>query len=117
MSTNLSTRTGIVPLVVLFAFHQRHLEVVWRLCLAIGAILPLTVFWFRLKMVPSRQYEKHALRKNIPYRIILKYYYRPIIVTSALFFLYDYIACVTHLSGLSALCGIFTDVLFKLCPF
>ncbi|KAI5480317.1 metabolite transport protein [Pseudohyphozyma bogoriensis] len=83
---------GIVPLVVLFAFHQRHLEIVWRLCLAIGVILPLSVFWFRYKMVPSRQYEKHALRRKIPYGLILKHYWRPIVVTSALFFLYDFIA-------------------------
>jgi hypothetical protein len=44
---------GLVPLIVLFAFHQRHLEVVWRLSLALGAVLPLSVFYFRVKMVPN----------------------------------------------------------------
>lgn len=61
-----------VPLVVLFAFHQSHFEVVWRLCLAIGAVLPLSIFYFRLKMISNTQYEKHALRANVPYKLIFK---------------------------------------------
>ncbi|EIM87179.1 metabolite transport protein [Stereum hirsutum FP-91666 SS1] len=83
---------GIVPLVVLFAFHQSHFEVVWRLCLAIGAVLPLSIFYFRLKMISNTQYEKHALRSNVPYKLIFKRYWRSILGTSILFFLYDYIA-------------------------
>jgi len=40
-----------VFLIVISAAGEDHLETVWRVCFGIGILLPLTVFFFRLRMM------------------------------------------------------------------
>jgi MFS family permease len=81
---------GLVPLLLLLCYHQqvKHYEAVWRVSLAMGLIPPLTIFWFRYKMATSTAYRKSAARKqHIPYRLIIKRYWRPLLGCSLGWFL------------------------------
>ncbi|KAI8063464.1 putative metabolite transport protein [Gongronella butleri] len=81
----------IVPVILLAICGEGGLEVVWRLSLGLGLILPVTVFYFRLKMLNSNAYAKEALTKKIPYWIILKHYWPKLLITGGIWFLYDFI--------------------------
>jgi len=81
---------GLVPLLLILCFHQNeaHYHIVWRLALALGAIPPLSIFWFRYKMAVSTAYKKSAAKKqHIPYRLIFKRYWRPLLGCSIGWFL------------------------------
>jgi MFS family permease len=78
-------------LIVLCAAGTDHLSTVWRVCAGIGCIWPLTVFYFRLKMSTSELYQKGAIRKRVPYRLVLKYYWPRLIGTCGAWFLYDFV--------------------------
>ena len=54
----------IVFLIVFKICTQRHLSTVWRVCFGIGVLLPLTVFYFRLKMLNSKLYRRGAIKKG-----------------------------------------------------
>jgi MFS family permease len=78
-------------LIVLSAAGQEHLSTVWRVCFGIGILLPLSVFYFRLKMLNSKLYRKSAIRHNVPYGLALRYYWKTLIGTCGAWFLYDFV--------------------------
>ena len=43
-----------VFLIVLSAAGEDHLNTVWRVCFGIGILLPLTVFYFRMRMLTTQ---------------------------------------------------------------
>lgn len=81
----------IVFLIVLSAAGSNHLSTVWRVCFGIGCILPLTVFYFRIKMLNSKLYRRGAIKRRIPYGLVLRYYWKSLIGTCGAWFLYDFV--------------------------
>lgn len=83
----------IVFLVVLCICGNKvsHLNLVWRICFGIGVLLPLSVFYFRLKMLNSKLYRRGAIKKNVPYGLVVRYYWKTLIGTAGAWFLYDFI--------------------------
>ncbi|KXH28435.1 hypothetical protein CSAL01_11302 [Colletotrichum salicis] len=55
----------------------------------VSLILPLAIFFFRLRLVDSQQYQKHAIQPNIPYRLAIKFYWKPLLGCCSAWFLYD----------------------------
>lgn len=43
--------------------------------------LPVTIFFFRIRMANSTQYRKHAIRSQYPYWLTLKRYWKPMLGT------------------------------------
>ncbi|KAH9985399.1 MFS Git1p-related glycerophosphoinositol permease [Russula compacta] len=80
-----------VFLVVLSIAGENHLNTVWRVCFGIGIVLPLTVLIFRLRMLSSKLYRKGAIKKRVPYYLVFKCYWRPLIGTCGAWFLYDFV--------------------------
>ncbi|KAL7790802.1 major facilitator superfamily domain-containing protein [Trichoderma ceciliae] len=80
-----------VFLIVLSAAGEKHLSTVWRVCFGIGIILPLSVFYFRLKMLNSKLYRKSAIRRHVPYGLVIRYYWKTLIGTCGAWFLYDFV--------------------------
>ncbi|OAA59445.1 Major facilitator superfamily transporter [Cordyceps fumosorosea ARSEF 2679] len=80
-----------VFLIVLSAAGENHLSTVWRVCFGIGVLLPLTVFYFRLKMLNSKLYRRGAIKKRVPYKLVIRYYWKALIGTCGAWFLYDFI--------------------------
>jgi MFS family permease len=82
---------GCAALIVLAAYNFQTTEGVWRICLGLGFILPLFLFPFRVRMVDSTQYRKHAMKQDIPYWLIIKRYWKPMLGTSLAWFMYDFV--------------------------
>jgi hypothetical protein len=75
-------------LVVLSACHQSHYNTVWRVCFGIGCIWPLSVFYFRIRMLNSALYRRGAIKRHVPYKLVLQYYWKTLIGTCGAWFLY-----------------------------
>lgn len=82
----------IVPVILLAICGEGGLEVVWRLSIGLGLLLPLNVLYFRLKMLNSDMYQKQALTRNVPYFLIFKKYWPKLLVTGGIWFLYDFVS-------------------------
>lgn len=80
-----------VFLIVLSAAGSDRLSTIWRVCFGIGVALPLTVFYFRLKMLNSKLYRRGAIKRHVPYKLVLRYYWKTLIGTCGAWFLYDFI--------------------------
>ncbi|GAB7345894.1 hypothetical protein MBLNU457_4134t2 [Dothideomycetes sp. NU457] len=78
-------------LIVLSAAGQTHLSTVWRVCFGIGVLFPLTVFYFRIKMLNSVLYRRGAIKKRVPYGLVVRYYWKRLIGTCLAWFLYDFV--------------------------
>ncbi|CAA7266543.1 unnamed protein product [Cyclocybe aegerita] len=80
-----------VFLIVLSIAGENHLQTVWRVCFGVGIALPLTVFYFRLRMLTSKLYREGAIKRRVPYWLIVKRYWKSLIGTCGAWFLYDFI--------------------------
>ncbi|KAI0200262.1 putative glycerophosphoinositol permease [Astrocystis sublimbata] len=80
-----------VFLIVLNAAGADHLNTVWRVSFGIGVIWPLSVFYFRWKMLNSKLYRCGAIKKRVPYKLVLRYYWKSLIGTCGAWFLYDFV--------------------------
>lgn len=78
-------------LIVLSAAGTNHLSTVWRVCFGIGVIFPLSVFYFRLKMLNSKLYRRGAIKKRVPYLLVIRYYWKRLLGTCGAWFLYDFV--------------------------
>ncbi|KAK5939462.1 hypothetical protein PMZ80_007839 [Knufia obscura] len=86
---------GLVPLLLILCVNQdeSRYEIVWRTSLALGAVPPLAIFWFRYRMAVSTAYRKSSMKKqNPPYLLIIKRYWRPLLGTSCTWFVYNFVA-------------------------
>ncbi|KAH7175640.1 major facilitator superfamily domain-containing protein [Dactylonectria macrodidyma] len=86
---------GLVPLLLLLCVGQKEDKygIVWRTSFALGAVPPLAIFWFRLRMAVATAYRKSSMRKQrVPYKLALKRYYRPLIGVASCWFLYNWIS-------------------------
>jgi MFS family permease len=80
---------ALVPLLLLLCVGQQvsKYEIVWRLSFALGAIPPLSILWFRMRMAISTAYRKSAMRKQrVPYKLAFKRYWRSVLGCSATWF-------------------------------
>lgn len=79
-----------MALIVLAAYNNHSSEGVWRICFGLGLVLPMTLFFFRIRMIDSTQYRKHSMKK-FPYWLVLKRYWKPMLGTSLAWFMYDFV--------------------------
>lgn len=94
--TNLPLSLGgpfalIIFLIVYCAAGPEHLSTIWRVCFGLGVIWPLSIFYFRYKMATSHLYKASAMKKNVPYWLVLKYYWPRLIGTCGCWFIYDFV--------------------------
>ncbi|CAI7663248.1 unnamed protein product [Penicillium bialowiezense] len=82
---------GLVALIVLACYDQRASEGVWRITFGLGIVLPLSICFFRIRMINSTQYQKHAIKSNYPYWLVLRRYWKPMLGTSLAWFCYDFV--------------------------
>lgn len=82
---------GVVALIVLAAYNQRISDGVWRICFGIGFVLPVGLLFFRLRLLNSTQYRKHAIKQKIAYLLVIKRYWKPMLGTSLAWFMYDFV--------------------------
>ncbi|GAA6046729.1 hypothetical protein JCM3770_003138 [Rhodotorula araucariae] len=97
LSTNTMIDIGFVvgsfvPLVLVWIFTEDHLRAVWRLTFGLGIVPASLVLLWRLRMPrePTR-YRESSIRKNVPYRLVFKRYWRSFVGVSLAWFIYDFI--------------------------
>ncbi|PTN13399.1 Git1p [Saccharomyces cerevisiae] len=97
MVTNLSLAFGgpfatiIFLIVYKICSGTKHLEAIWRTVFAIGCFWPLSVFYFRWKTATREVYEKGRIKRNIPYFLALKFYWKRLLGTCGTWFMYDFV--------------------------
>lgn len=77
MFTNVQIDAGfvvaaLVPMIVVLATSENHLRAAWRICLALGVIPPLSLFYLRLKLKEPEEYNRQKMNKY-PVWLIIKY--------------------------------------------
>lgn len=84
--------SSFVPLVLLWIFSERHLTVIWRLTLALGAIPPISLFFMRRKMKNSDAYEKLNMKtvSHFPFWLVVKFYWFRLALACIIWFIYDF---------------------------
>ncbi|KAJ5318193.1 hypothetical protein PENANT_c052G01203 [Penicillium antarcticum] len=82
---------GLVALIVLACYNQHDSEGVWRITFGLGIVLPLSICFFRVRMINSTQYRKHAIKSQYPYMLVLRRYWKPMLGTSLAWFCYDFV--------------------------
>ncbi|KZV75526.1 MFS Git1p-like glycerophosphoinositol permease [Peniophora sp. CONT] len=102
-----------VYLIVLSAAGEDHLPTVWRTCFGIGILLPLTVLIFRLKMISSKLYRDSAIKHNVPYGLVIKYYWKTLIGTCGAWFLYDFVTFPNGVFSGVIIAGVVKDTSVK----
>lgn len=67
---------SFVPLVLVLIFGDKNLEPVWRLTFGLGIVPAALVLLWRLRMPREPEhYRQSALKRNVPYFLILKRYW------------------------------------------
>ncbi|KAJ3065292.1 Plasma membrane permease, mediates uptake of glycerophosphoinositol and glycerophosphocholine [Podochytrium sp. JEL0797] len=69
----------MVMLILLSAFGTGNLEAVWRTAFGLGALLPLSVFYFRMKMGNSERFKEQAITKKVPYSLAIRKYWKSLL--------------------------------------
>ncbi|KAK6463567.1 permease [Scheffersomyces coipomensis] len=101
MCTNFPLALGGPFALIIFLVVNRitgnHYNALWRTMFAIGCFWPMSVFYFRWKMVTSVLYKKSAVSR-VPFKDMVWYYslavrkyWRRIIGTCVAWFLYDFV--------------------------
>ncbi|KAK7960378.1 glycerophosphoinositol permease 1 [Apiospora saccharicola] len=96
VSTNAAIISGfvassIVSLIVIAAYGGEPSEGIWRICFGIGIVLPLSIFFFRMRLSDSEQYQKHAIQRKVPYWLAIKFYWKALLGCCSAWFLYDFV--------------------------
>ncbi|KAJ7126051.1 major facilitator superfamily domain-containing protein [Mycena epipterygia] len=96
LSTNVAIVSGFVgssitSVVILAIADNKASDIVWRFGFGIGIVLPLSIFFFRMRLVNSTQYAKHAIHRKFPYKLALKRYWKVLLGCCGAWFLYDFI--------------------------
>lgn len=83
----------IVPLVLLYIFSDTNLTPVWRLTIGLGAIPPLSLFYFRTKFKEPDTFRKNNFKRTRPpYILALRYYGPRLVVICIVWMLYNFIS-------------------------
>ncbi|KAG0346782.1 Plasma membrane permease, mediates uptake of glycerophosphoinositol and glycerophosphocholine [Podila humilis] len=67
-------------------------EAIWRTSFAFGVLPPLSVMYFRFKMDNSDRFKKNAMKKNVPYVLIMRRYWKYLLGTGGSWFFYNFIS-------------------------
>ncbi|KAE8227880.1 hypothetical protein CF326_g7210 [Tilletia indica] len=92
---------------------MRALDITWRICFGIGAFLPLIVFYLRWKMMNSKLYRRGAIRKNVPYLLAIKRYWKRFLGTSLSWAIYDFCVFPAGISSGTIIATIVKDPTLK----
>ncbi|KAG2053121.1 MFS general substrate transporter [Suillus hirtellus] len=83
---------AFVPLVLYWILGDNHLRAIWCLSLGLGVVPATGVFLWRLRMEEPNRYKRDSMKHvRIPYRLVIKRYWRGLLGISLAWFIYDFI--------------------------
>ena len=93
MSVPLPHSTSCNP--CLTRFGNSHLRAVWRQSLVLGVVPTIAVFFWRPRMEEPTLYKRDSMKNiSIPYKLVIKRYWRGLLGISLAWFIYDFITYV-----------------------
>lgn len=84
--------SAFVPLVFLWILGDdlHSLRANWRISLGFGIIPPFLLFFLRARLHEPEQTKKNTMKRvKTPYSLVIKYYWKRLLVVSAIWFIYD----------------------------
>ncbi|MCJ1477799.1 hypothetical protein MMC13_006472 [Lambiella insularis] len=96
MFTNVQIDIGfvvaaLVPMIVILATSEAHLEAAWRICLGIGIIPPLSLLYLRIKLQEPAEFQRESMRNTkTPWWLVIKFYWYRLLIVSTIWFCYDF---------------------------
>lgn len=70
------------------ATGENHLRAAWRICLGLGCIPPLSLFYMRYKLQEPEAFKRNAMNKaKTPWLLILKMYWFRLVIVSLIWFI------------------------------
>jgi hypothetical protein len=65
---------ALVPMIVVLITTENNLGTCWRVCLALGAIPPVSLLWLRIKLKDPVEFERESMKhvKKTPWLLIIK---------------------------------------------
>ncbi|KAH8149114.1 uncharacterized protein LAJ45_06653 [Morchella importuna] len=85
--------SAFVPLVFLWILGDdlHSLRANWRISLGFGIIPPFLLFFLRARLHEPEQTKKNTMKRvKTPYSLVIKYYWKRLLVVSAIWFIYDF---------------------------
>ncbi|GAA5899751.1 uncharacterized protein JCM6883_005978 [Sporobolomyces salmoneus] len=84
---------AFVPLVCIWIFSEDHLRAVWRVSYGLGLVPAIAILAWRLAILKEpTTYRNNAIKRNVPYLLVFKRYWRSILRVSLAWWIYDFIA-------------------------
>ncbi|CZR57757.1 related to GIT1-Glycerophosphoinositol transporter also able to mediate low-affinity phosphate [Phialocephala subalpina] len=84
---------SLIPMLLLLITKDQHYELIWRLSIGLGAILPLSIFYYRLMMKTSSTYEKYGQSTiSLPYKLLFRKYWKTFLGTAGPWSMYNCVA-------------------------
>lgn len=82
---------AFVPYILVIICTDRHLRLAWRLMLGVGVIPPVLLVLSRFKLKEPEEFNKESMKDvSIPYLLVIKYYWRRLLIVSLIWFFYDF---------------------------
>lgn len=85
----------------------------WRSCFGFGAIFPMIILYFRLKMDHSELFKRNAIKRNVPYKLIFKRYWKDLAGVSGVWFIMDFVIYPNNIFSSSVLTIIIPNATIK----
>lgn len=95
MFTNVAIDWGFVigafvPYVLVLVFTENHLRAAWRVALGLGVVPPIVLLLLRIKLQEPEEFKRHSMKNvKIPYGLVVRYYWKRLLVVGTIWFLYD----------------------------
>lgn len=65
--------SALVPMIVVLITTENHLRAAWRICLGVGVIPPLSLFYLRLKLREPEEFNRETMKDTrTPWWLVIK---------------------------------------------
>jgi MFS family permease len=83
---------ALVPMIVILATTEAHLEAAWRIMLGIGIIPPLSLLYLRVKLEEPEEFKRESIKsvRDTPWLLVMKFYGWRLFIVSMIWFVYDF---------------------------
>ncbi|KAJ5720848.1 Glycerophosphodiester transporter GIT2 [Penicillium malachiteum] len=81
--------SAFIPMILCLICGEGHYRAAWRICLGLGVIPPLSLFYLRYKMNEPEEFNRQRMHK-FPITLIIRFYWKRLFVVSLIWFIYDF---------------------------
>ena len=65
--------SALTAMIVVLITTEDHLETAWRVCLGLGSVAPLSLFYLRIKLQEPEEFNRETMRDTkTPWSLVLR---------------------------------------------